>query len=83
MGGGRGGVGGVVGGGVVVGVKMRDTESVVGRFVIESVVGQEVRIRVEARTKRGRVLCFDSLRMVVGDSMRVTFPEEPRGRKRR
>ena len=75
-----------MGGSVVVGVEMRDKEAVVGvvgRFVIESVVGQEVRIRVEARTKRGRVLCFDSLRMGVGDSMRVTFPEEPRGRKRR
>lgn len=56
---------------------MRKGKGDEGRVHVVGIKGQEILVRVEACTRRGRVIVFENLRLAVGDVVRVTFPDEP------
>ena len=48
-----------------------------GRIHIEGIERRQILVRVEAATRKGKVLVFENLRLAVGDVVRVTFPDDP------
>jgi len=57
-------------------------KAVEGRIHLISIKGREILVRVEACTRRGKVMVFENLRLATGDVVRVTFPDDSAAKKR-